>query len=147
VFALFSKPLLSKAEEARVIDAIREAERQTSGEIRVHLIARLKGDILDAAAQAFNKLGMQKTAARNGVLICVSLRDRRFAIIGDKGIHERVGKDFWDEVRDEMQQHFQQGNVPQALIAGIARAGAKLKEHFPYQDGDKNELHDKPSYA
>ncbi len=147
MFSLFAKPLLSKADEARVIDAIRDAERQTSGEIRVHLIARLNGDILDAAAHAFNKLGMQKTAARNGVLICVSLRDRQFAIIGDQGIHERVGKDFWDEVRDEMQQHFQQGDVPQALISGISRAGAKLKEHFPYQDGDKNELHDKPSYA
>ena len=146
-FSLFQKPLLSATDEERVIQAIRQAERSTSGEIRVHLIARMKGDILSVAAQAFKKLGMHKTESRNGVLICVSMRDRQFAIIGDSGIHEKVGAGFWDEVRDEMQQHFRKGDIPLALISGIARAGEKLKEHFPYRDGDKNELNDKPSYA
>lgn len=146
-FSLFQKPLLSTADELRVVEAIREAERNTSGEIRVHLIAKMKGDILSEAAHAFRKLGMHKTDDRNGVLICVSLRDRKFAIIGDKGIHERVGNNFWDDVRNEMQQHFQQGDIPLAVVSGIIRAGEKLKEHFPFRDGDKNELNDKPSYA
>lgn len=146
-FSLFQKPLLSAIDEERVIQAIREAERSTSGEIRVHLIARMKGDMLSVAARAFKKLGMHKTAERNAVLICVSMRDRQFAILGDTGIHEKVGTGFWDEVRDEMQEHFRNGDITQALISGIARAGHKLKEHFPYRDGDKNELNDKPSYA
>lgn len=146
-FSLFQKPLLSSADEERIIEAIREAERSTSGEIRVHLIAKMKGEMLSVAVRAFKKLGMHKTAARNGVLICVSMCDRQFAILGDTGIHEKVGAGFWDEVRDEMQQHFRNGDTTQALISGISRAGQKLKEHFPYRDGDKNELNDKPSYA
>jgi uncharacterized membrane protein len=146
-FSLFQKPLLSAADEARVIEAIREAERNTSGEIRVHLIAKMKGEMLSVAALAFKKLDMHKTAARNGVLICVSMRDRQFAILGDTGIHEKVGAGFWDEVRDEMQEQFRKGDITQALILGISRAGQKLKEHFPYQDGDRNELNDRPSYA
>ncbi len=146
-FSLFQKPLLSAADEARVVEAIREAERNTSGEIRVHLIAKMKGEMLSVAALAFKKLDMHKTAARNGVLICVSMRDRQFAILGDAGIHEKVGAGFWDEVRDEMQEQFRKGDITQALISGISRAGQKLKEHFPFQDGDRNELHDKPSYA
>jgi len=146
-FSWFKKPLLSRTDEERVITAIREAELHTSGEIRVHLIARMKGEMFYAAALAFKRMGMHRTAQRNGVLICVSMRDRQFAILGDQGIHEQVGAAFWDEVRDEMQQHFKNGAIPQALISGITLTGQKLKEHFPHQDGDKNELNDRPSYA
>lgn len=133
-------------EETQIIKAIREAERRTSGEIRVHLESNAKGDILTAATRTFRLLGMHKTQARNGVLIFIAPERREFAIIGDQGINARVGEDFWQEERDLMQGHFQNGAFCTGICMVIQQIGEKLKLHFPYQDDDENELSDEVSY-
>jgi uncharacterized membrane protein len=134
-------------EEDRIIDAIQEAELNTSGEIRVHLEDHLKGDVLQAAQKTFLKLEMHKTEARNGVLIFIAPEQRKFAILGDKGINEKVPEDFWSEERDIMLAHFKSGNYADGVCAAIQQAGAKLKAFFPYQSDDENELPDDISYS
>ncbi|MCR9100990.1 MAG: TPM domain-containing protein [bacterium] len=134
-------------EEDRIIDAIQEAELNTSGEIRVHLEDNLKGDVLQAAQKTFLKLEMHKTEARNGVLIFIAPEQRKFAILGDKGINEKVPEDFWSEERDIMLAHFKSGNYADGVCAAIQQAGAKLKAFFPYQSDDENELPDDISYS
>jgi uncharacterized membrane protein len=134
-------------EEDRIIDAIQEAELNTSGEIRVHLEDNLKGDVLQAAQKTFQKLEMHKTDARNGVLIFIAPEQRKFAILGDKGINEKVPKDFWSEERDIMLAHFKSGNYADGVCAAVQQVGAKLKAFFPYQSDDENELPDDISYS
>jgi len=134
-------------EEDRIIDAIQEAELSTSGEIRVHLEDNLKGDVLQAAQKTFLKLEMHKTEARNGVLIFIAPEQRKLAILGDKGINERVPKDFWSEERDIMLAHFKSGNYADGVCAAVQQVGAKLKAFFPYQSDDENELPDDISYS
>jgi uncharacterized membrane protein len=134
-------------EEDRIIDAIQEAELNTSGEIRVHLEDNLKGDVLQAAQKTFLKLEMHKTEARNGVLIFIAPEQRKLAILGDKGINERVPKDFWSEERDIMLAHFKSGNYADGVCAAVQQVGAKLKAFFPYQSDDENELPDDISYS
>lgn len=134
-------------EEDRIINAIKEAELNTSGEIRVHLEDNLKGDVLQAAEKTFVKLGMHKTEARNGVLIFIAPEQRKLAIVGDKGINEKVPEDFWSEERDIMLAHFKSGNHAEGVCAAVQQAGAKLKAFFPYQSDDENELPDTISYS
>lgn len=134
-------------QEQRIIAAIREAEGQTSGEIRVHLEKELIGDALNVAARVFHELEMDTTEERNGVLIFIVPSMHRFAIIGDKGINDRVPEDFWDEIRDVMQDHFRKGDFTQGVIEGVQRSGIKLREFFPRRPGDKNELPDEISYG
>ncbi|MEZ4934765.1 MAG: TPM domain-containing protein [Saprospiraceae bacterium] len=134
-------------QEQLIIAAIREAEGQTSGEIRVHLEKELIGDALNVAARVFHELEMDTTEERNGVLIFIVPSMHRFAIIGDKGINDRVPEDFWDEVRDVMQDHFRKGDFTQGVIEGVQRSGIKLREFFPRRPGDKNELPDEISYG
>ncbi|MCI4649006.1 TPM domain-containing protein [Phaeodactylibacter sp.] len=134
-------------EEDRIIDAIQEAELNTSGEIRVHLEDNLKGDVLQAAQKTFLKLEMHKTEARNGVLIFIAPEQRKLAILGDKGINEKVPKDFWSEERDIMLAHFKCGNYADGVCAAVQQVGAKLKDFFPYQSDDENELPDDISYS
>jgi uncharacterized membrane protein len=134
-------------EEDRIIDAIQEAELNTSGEIRVHLEDNLKGDVLQAAQKTFLKLEMHKTEARNGVLIFIAPEQRKLAILGDKGINEKVPKDFWSEERDIMLAHFKSGNYADGVCAAVQQVGAKLKDFFPYQSDDENELPDDISYS
>ena len=136
-----------KEEENQVIEAIRDAERQTSGEIRVHLEKNAKGDILNAAARTFHQLGMHETQARNGVLIFLAPERREFAIIGDEGINKVVEENFWMEERDLMQTYFREGAYCVGVCAVIEQIGEKLKAHFPYLDGDENELSDEVSYG
>lgn len=126
--------------------AILNAELNTSGEIRVHLQKKCNGDILDCAADIFKKLEMDKTAARNGVLIYVAVENRSFAIIGDSGINAVVPADFWESTKILMINHFREGNFAQGLIAGINKAGEQLKKHFPYNKDDVNELTDDISF-
>ena len=133
-------------EEQQIIAAIRQAERQTSGEIRVHLEKNARGDILAAAAHTFQQLGMHETQARNGVLIFLAPERREFAIIGDQGINQKVGENFWQEERDLMQRHFRQGAFCAGICEVIEQIGEKLKAHFPYQKDDENELSDEISY-
>ncbi len=137
----------NKDEEKRIITAIQEAERNTSGEIRVHLEKTLEKDAVTEAQQTFAKLGMHKTEARNGVLIFIAPEHHQFAIVGDKGIHEKVGENFWQEERDLMQEHFKKGAFADGICLAIAQVGEKLKVHFPYQSDDENELPDEISYS
>lgn len=126
--------------------AIGEAEHATSGEIRVHIETSCPGDVLDEAAWLFRKLGMHKTADRNGVLIYLAVKEHKFAIIGDTGINSVVPIGFWDTIRDHMYHHFNEGLFTEGLTEGILMAGEKLKEYFPYSKDDVNELTDTISF-
>lgn len=137
----------SKDEEARIVQAISEAERQTSGEIRVHLERDYEGAILGAASRTFFSLGMDRTKDRNGVLIFIVPPRHDFAIFGDRGINAAVPPHFWEEVRNVMQQHFRQGMFAEGVCQGVKMAGEKLQAFFPWTDGDKNELSDDISYG
>ncbi|TFG96187.1 MAG: TPM domain-containing protein [Calditrichales bacterium] len=132
----------SKSDKARIVEAIRDAEKQTSGEIRVHLESTCKTDTLERAVKVFEKLKMHETQLHNGTLIYLAVKDKKFAIFGDKGINETVPENFWQDVRDCMRGEFNQGKFAEGLIAGIGMVGQKLKEIFPYQDDDINELTD-----
>ena len=130
--------------DARDLDAIRagiaEAEKNTSGEIRVHLSVRTQEDMLAVAKTIFKKLKMHKTRLRNGVLILVDPRNKRFAVFGDEGIHAKTGDDFWRATRDAMQAGFASGRWTEGVLAGVKSAGKKLTEHFPVGAEDGNEL-------
>lgn len=137
----------SKQEEEYIIDAIQEAERMTSGEIRVHLERKLKGTVMETATKIFHRLNMHKTELRNGVLIFIAPRQHKFAIIGDKGINEKVPDGFWDDVRDVMQREFRKEQFVEGICDGVRLIGEKLQEHFPYQKNDQNELPDEISHG
>ncbi len=137
----------SKEEEQQIVQAIKAAEFQTSGEIRVHVESVCRGEVLDRAAWLFKSLKMHETELRNGVLIYLSTTDRKFAIIGDAGINAVVPKGFWDDVKDLMISNFSKGDLLQGFVMGIAKVGEKLKEFFPYQEDDINELPDEISYG
>ncbi|HEY9116327.1 MAG TPA: TPM domain-containing protein [Roseivirga sp.] len=135
-------------QKKRIKAAIEEAELNTSGEIRVHLENHCKTEnVLDRAAQMFAQLNMHKTEARNGVLIYMAVKDHKFAIIGDAGINAKVEEDFWDITKEKMLKHFKSGDLTQGLVEGVLCAGERLKEHFPYQKDDKNELSDDISFG
>ncbi len=138
---------LSKEEERQVVQAIQSAEHQTGGEIRIHIESVCKGNVLDRAAWLFRSLKMHETELRNGVLIYLSTSDRKFAIIGDAGINAVVPAGFWDDVKDLMISNFSKGNLVQGFVLGIGKVGEKLKEFFPYQKDDINELPDEISYG
>jgi uncharacterized membrane protein len=138
---------LSKEDETRIMDAIREAETNTSGEIRVHLQPRCKGAPMEIAKKTFERLKMTKTEQRNGVLFFVAHRDQKLAVLGDKGIDEATPSDFWDEIVEGVTARFHDGNIADGLCEGILKAGKALQEYFPYQSDDVNELNDEISYA
>ena len=125
---------------AYIRQAIADAEKATSGELRIFIDDHCKGDALEKAAFLFSKLGMHQTKLKNGVLIYMSIKDKKFAIIGDSGIHEKVKDEFWQATRNIMQQHFIKGEFVQGLVNGINEAGRMLSQFFPYQSGDTNEL-------
>ena len=131
---------LTKAEEQEIVEAIGIAEKNTSGEIRVHIEKENTIAAIDRAVEVFHHLNMEKTKERNGVIIYVAVKSKHFAIYGDKGIHDIVGNDFWNSTKDVMANHFKNGNFKQGLIDGILKAGEQLKSHFPHQDDDTNEL-------
>lgn len=136
----------TKEQQAKILAAVKEAEKETSGEIRVHIESSLKGDVLDRAAWLFKKLGMDKTAARNGVLFYLALKDRKFAILGDAGINSKVQTGFWDKISDFLRENFKEGKFTEGLSQGIIMAGEQLKTHFPYKEDDINELPDEISF-
>ncbi len=139
---------LTKDEKAEIKAAIEKAELNTSGEIRVHLENHCKTEnVLDRAAQMFAELKMHKTEQRNGVLIYMAIKDHKFAIIGDAGINANVEEGFWDITKEKMVKHFKEGRLAQGLIEGILCAGQRLKEYFPYQSDDQNELSDDISFG
>jgi|SRR5664279_709542 len=136
----------SKEQQDQILAAVKEAEKETSGEIRVHIESSLKADVLDRAAWLFKKLGMDKTEARNGVLFYLALTDRKFAIIGDVGINSKVPVGFWDNISELLRKNFKEGKFTEGLSEGILMAGEQLKTHFPYKEDDVNELPDEISF-
>ncbi|MCE5344694.1 MAG: TPM domain-containing protein [Bacteroidales bacterium] len=136
----------TKEQQAQILASVREAEKETSGEIRVHIETFCREDVLDRAAWVFRKLGMQKTAERNGVLFYLAVSDKKFAIIGDAGINSKVPAGFWDEISLLLQKKFKEGKFADGLSEGIILAGKQLKTHFPYSTDDVNELSDDISF-
>jgi uncharacterized membrane protein len=138
---IFTKSFFSDEERKALVAAIAEAEGLTSGEVRVHIEPSSKGKaVLDRAVEVFTKLDMQKTAARNGVLIYVAHEDHQLAIIGDKGINEVVPDNFWESTKDTMLEHFKKGEFFQGILFAIKSSGDQLKHYFPLENNDKNEL-------
>jgi len=137
----------SPEEELKILEAIQRAERQTSGEIKVHIEGNCYIDLLDRTTEVFALLNMHETEQRNGALIYMAIEDHLFAIIGDLGINAIVPEDFWDEARDLMEENFKAGNIVKGLEVGIEKIGEKLREYFPYQTDDTNELPDDISYG
>ena len=131
---------LSKQDEVEIVEAIRIAEKNTSGEIRVHIEKKTSMPPIDRAVEVFHELKMTETEDRNGVIIYVAVKSKQFAIYGDHGINEKVAPNFWNSTKDIMLNHFKNGNNKQALVDGILKAGEQLKQHFPYQDNDVDEL-------
>ena len=138
--------ILDREEDQRVVEAIRQAERNTSGEIKVHIENRCKGDVEQRSLFIFDKLKLNETQLRNGVLIYLAVKDHKFAILGDKGINDVVEDNFWNDVKDLMQNQFKEGRFAEGLEQGIMRCGEKLKAYFPYQSDDINEIPDDISY-
>jgi uncharacterized membrane protein len=133
---------LSKLDSQRIVEAISEAEKKSSGEIRVHVTRRKPDNLEERARRRFELLGMTRTAHRNGVLIYIAPKLRRFQILGDAGIHEKCGDDFWKATAAELESHFRKGEFTEGLVRGIEKIGSLLAEHFPRQAGDANELSD-----
>ena len=137
-----------KEEEKELIsESIQEAEKNTSGEIRVHIESKCTGDVMDRAAYLFEKLKMHETKLRNAVLFYLALDDKKFAILGDAGINQVTAENFWDNIKDAMLREFAINKFTSGLSTGIAMAGEQLKEHFPYQRNDINELPDEISFG
>jgi uncharacterized membrane protein len=131
---------LNPEEEQAVVEAIRMAEKNTSGEIRVHLEKNTSKVHFERALEVFNELKMHETQLKNGVLIYVAVKDKKFVICGDKGINDVVTPNFWDTTKNSIATHFKNGNFKQGLIDGIIMAGEQLKKYFPHQENDTNEL-------
>ena len=131
---------LTQTEEQEIVEAILEAERNTSGEIRVHIEAQTRADHYERAKEVFHLLKMDNTKDGNGVLIYVAVNDKKFVICGDKGIDKVVPIGFWDSTRNSIEAHFKEGKFKEGLIAGILEAGKELQDHFPWQPDDTNEL-------
>ncbi len=136
-----SEDFLSVSEERAIVDAIQQAEKNTSGEIRVHLEDHSEKPPLERAQEVFLALGMDKTAASNGVLFYVGVADHHFAILGDKGINDVVAPNFWDTTKDIVIENFKKGRHKEGLVKGILKAGEELKKYFPYDaETDEDEL-------
>src|SRR6184192_164603 len=139
-----SREFLSKLEHDRIVDAIRETESKTSGEIRVYVQrGKLNADPLIVAQRKFQRLHMHKTRNRNAVLIFVAPRAHKFAVVGDKAIHEKCGEEFWQHVVDGMRVDFQNEKFSRALIEAIGEIGKLLATYFPKKSRSSNELPEK----
>lgn len=141
------KELMDQLGDERIVAAIRRAEARSRGEIRVHVTSEAVGDPQGAAAEVFVRLGMAGTAERNGILIYVSPRGQTFAIVGDRGVHERCGEAFWKDAAAAMEGAFRAGRYLEGVVLGIERAGDVLAQHFPRLEGleDRDELPDEVS--
>lgn len=142
-----AKKLLSEEEQQLVVQSIEKAEKNTSGEIRVHIEDSLKEDVMDHAAYIFEQLKMHKTELRNGVLFYVSVQPHAFAVLGDVGINQKVAENFWDDIKDIVISNFKKGNYGTGLSKGIELTGVQLQTYFPYQLDDINELSNNISFG
>lgn len=139
--------LLTEENKAKIVTAIELAEKNSSGEIRVHLENYLpkKQTALERATEVFYQLKMDQTSDHNGMLIYAAVLDRHFAILGDSGINEKVGQHFWDNEKEQLVEYFKADRLIEGLVHFIEKAGEKLKDFFPYQKNDVNELSDEIS--
>ena len=140
-----ARQILNNKEDSQVVEAIKRAELNTSGEIKVHIENHCRGDVEERSLFVFNHLKMNETKQRNGVLIYLAVKDHKFAILGDEGINNAVEADFWNDIRDLMAA-FKEGHFAEGLEQGIQRCGEKLKTYFPYQSDDVNEIPNEISY-
>ncbi len=131
---------LSAADEQEIVEAILKAEKNTSGEIRVHIESHTRLDHYERAREVFHLLKMDNTKEENGVLLYVAVNDKKFSICGDKGIDKAVPENFWEATKELIQSHFKEGNFKDGILEGVLKAGTELKKHFPWQHGDTNEL-------
>ena len=136
------KSFLNKLEHDRIVAAIGAAEKRTSGQIRVHLHHKKVSDPIDSAKEVFEKLGMANTGEKNGALVFVAPKSRNFAILGDSGIHEKCGDDFWKAAASKLSEHFRGGRFTDGLVSTIEELGSELARHFPARSDAKNELPD-----
>jgi len=141
-----ARNFFTKEQQEDIRQAIMNAELDTSGEIRVHIENTCTGDALDRALAIFSKLEMEKTENHNGVLLYLAVKNRKFAIIGDSGIHATVTEIFWDSIRNKMMDRFRENLFTEGLIEAIGETGKQLKTYFPYHTDDKNELSDEISF-
>ncbi len=141
------KQYFSVSDQNRIIEAIRLAELETSGEIRVHIEEHCPGDPIERAKEMFFSLNMHQTAQQNGVIIYLALLDKKFAILGDKGIHDKVTDNFWQAEKDLMKSYFVKSEYTEGLVQAIEQVGEKLKVNFPYQKNDTNELSNDISFG
>ncbi len=132
----------SKKEKKQILAAVREAEKNTSGEIRLHLEFKACEPVYGHAQKVFQRIGMTKTVQRNGVLIFLATRNKKFAVLGDIGINEKVPEGFWNDVVRTMEIHFKKNRFAEGISEAVLRIGEKLKAYFPYRKDDKNELPD-----
>ncbi len=142
-----ARNFFTKEQQQQIVEAIKAAENKTSGEIRVHLENKCKGEALDRAANLFAQLGMHKTELRNGVLIYLAVDDRKFCIIGDAGINKKVAADFWEDITANTVSLFKEGKFAEGMISAIAQSGEELKADFPVAEDDVNELSDEISFG
>lgn len=129
-----------------MVAAIQEAEKNTSGEIRVHFENHCKKEVMDCALRVFTELKMHKTALRNGVLIYIALEDKKLAILGDAGINAKVPEHYWDRIKDTMIEKFKAGQICEGVCEAVLAVGQELKAFFPYHSDDVNELPDEISF-
>ncbi|MEO6166782.1 MAG: TPM domain-containing protein [Chitinophagales bacterium] len=137
-----SKTFLSPEQREQIVAAIREAEGKSSGEIKVYFEKHCKKELLDRAVEIFHQIKMDKTELRTGILIYVAHVDRVFAIIGDKGINEKVPDNFWDETKALMESYFREEKYTEGLMKGISLAGEQLRTFFKLMSNDSNEISD-----
>ena len=130
----------SQSDKNRILEAIQEAEKQTSGEIRVHADTKCSGDPVQNAIAQFERLKMHETKDRNGVLIYIATEDRKLAIIGDQHINEKVSSDYWETTKNQLIAAFKKGEYVNGITDAVADVGEKLKAHFPYLSDDTDEL-------
>jgi len=142
-----SSAMFTKEQKELITAAIKEAEMNTSGEVRVHIENSCAEDVMDRAAYWFAELKMHKTEQRNGVLFYLAVKDHKFAILGDMGINAVVPENFWNETKEAMLPKFAEGDFAAGLSKGILMAGEKLKQFFSYQKNDVNELSDEISFG
>jgi uncharacterized membrane protein len=145
IFSFFSKKQdwFTPDEHASIVNAIRAAEKRTSGEVRVFVESRCSYvDPVDRAVEVFFGLKMEKTEDRNGVLLYIAMKDHQLAVFGDKGIHEKVGTDFWNNEVRQMLSSFSKHNYAEGIVKIITDIGEALVAHFPYENEDRNELPD-----
>ena len=142
-----ARNFFSEDDQRRIMQSIREAEKNTSGEIQIHLENTCKKPVLQRAAEIFDMLHIYKTAERNGVLIYLAVESKLFAIIGDVGINQKVPPGFWDEIKARMEMLFREGKFTEGLCDGIRMSGEQLGKHFPFSKDDVNELPDDISFG